>query len=87
MATEPDVSIVVATYNRCEGLGQLLYALAEQTYPADRFEVVVVDDGSTDDTSELLQTIAVPYALHHLSQSNGDRRWPGTGAWSMLAGA
>ena len=71
MATEPDVSIVVATYNRCEGLRQLLVALAEQTYPADRFEVVVVDDGSTDDTLELLQTIVVPYALHHVSQSNG----------------
>jgi GT2 family glycosyltransferase len=71
MVTDPDVSIVVATYNRCEGLGRLLYALAEQTFPADRFEVVVVDDGSTDETPEFLRVIDVPYFLRRVCQTNG----------------
>lgn len=66
-----DVSVVVASYNRCAGLGVLLDALSRQTYPADRFEVIVVDDGSTDGTRELLPTISVPYSLRWWSQANG----------------
>src|SRR4051794_35676673 len=66
----PAVSIVVATYNRCAGLGELLRALARQTYPADRFDVVVIDDGSTDGTQALLNRIQVPYALNCLAQAN-----------------
>jgi glycosyltransferase involved in cell wall biosynthesis len=65
-----DITVVVATYNRRAGLERLLRSLAEQTYPADRFEVVVVDDGSTDGTPGLLGSIAVPYALRSFSQPN-----------------
>jgi GT2 family glycosyltransferase len=70
MDTTLDITVVVATYNRRNGLNRLLQALAEQTYPADRFEVVVVDDGSTDGTSALLRSITVPYRLRSLSQTN-----------------
>ena len=64
------ISVVVASYNRCAGLEQLLRALAHQTYPSSRFEVIVIDDGSTDGTRELLATIVVPYALRSLTQAN-----------------
>jgi len=39
-------SVVIPTYERADGLRSVLLALARQTAPADRFEVVVVDDGS-----------------------------------------
>jgi glycosyltransferase involved in cell wall biosynthesis len=39
-------SIVVPTYNRPEQLRACLQALADLDYPKDRFEVIVVDDGS-----------------------------------------
>lgn len=39
-------SVVVPTRNRHHQLAECLASLAEQDYPADRFEVVVVDDGS-----------------------------------------
>lgn len=40
------LSIVIPTYNRPERLSECLKALAQQTLPADRWEIVVVDDGS-----------------------------------------
>jgi glycosyltransferase involved in cell wall biosynthesis len=54
MPTAPAVSVVVATHNRAERLQTLLDALAAQTLGAERFEVVVVDDGSRDDTPAVL---------------------------------
>jgi GT2 family glycosyltransferase len=68
--TPPVLSVVIPTYNRRDGLERLLRALAQQTYPADQFEVVVVNDGSTDGTDALLRQIETPYRLHALNQAN-----------------
>jgi len=43
-------SVVVPTYNRRASLLRLLDSLDRQTLPADRFEVIVVDNNSHDDT-------------------------------------
>ncbi|MBE9212590.1 glycosyltransferase [Plectonema cf. radiosum LEGE 06105] len=44
--SNPFISIVIPTYNRPERLTQCLESLTKLEYPRDRFEVVVVDDGS-----------------------------------------
>jgi len=49
----PMVSVVIPTRNRREVLEKCLKALAVQTYP--NYEVIVVDDGSSDDTQAFLQ--------------------------------
>lgn len=46
-----ELSIVIATYNRGEKLLGTLRSLAVQTIPAERWEVVVVNNNSTDDTA------------------------------------
>ena len=51
----PDVSVVVATYNRAPLLAPLLEGLRAQTLDRDRFEVVIVDDGSSDESAALLE--------------------------------
>jgi GT2 family glycosyltransferase len=51
---EPEVSVVIPTRDRSERLAAALEALEGQTLEPDRFEVVVVDDGSADGTPELL---------------------------------
>jgi len=50
----PLVSVVVPTFNRSEGLRRVLTAFEQQRPDDLPFEVVVVDDGSEDGTSELL---------------------------------
>jgi len=50
-----DAAVVIPTYNRAEILRIVLSSLARQTYPKDRFEVVVVDDGSWDHTPEVVE--------------------------------
>lgn len=43
-----DLSVVITCYNRREQLHFALSSFDQQTFPRDRFEVIVVDDGSTD---------------------------------------
>lgn len=52
--TAPLVSVVAATHNRRDRLLRMLDALAAQTVGTDTFEVIVVDDGSSDDTPAVL---------------------------------
>ncbi|MEW5980764.1 MAG: glycosyltransferase family A protein [Acidobacteriota bacterium] len=48
-------TVIVPTFNRCEVLRRCLTCLAEQNHPRAQHEIIVVDDGSTDGTSEFLQ--------------------------------
>jgi len=48
------ISIVIPTYNRCEALELVLRAYEAQEPRDLSFEIVVVNDGSVDDTAELL---------------------------------
>ena len=57
------VSVVIATYNRAGLLPRLIAALEAQTLPAGAFEVIFVDDGSTDGTVEVLAALARRSAL------------------------
>jgi glycosyltransferase involved in cell wall biosynthesis len=53
-APQPLVSVVVCTYNRPGRLGRLLEGLSAQTLATDRFEVVVLDNGSGPETARVL---------------------------------
>src|SRR5262245_683074 len=47
LETPPLVSVIVPVFNQSEALRGCLLALSGQTYPRERFEVIVVDNGST----------------------------------------
>ncbi|MFC7878053.1 glycosyltransferase family 2 protein [Isoptericola sp. NPDC057391] len=51
------VSVVVPAYQPGDGIRRVVDSLAAQTMPQDEFELIIVDDGSPDDTWERLQRI------------------------------
>jgi glycosyltransferase involved in cell wall biosynthesis len=70
-AAQPRVSVVIPTHNRKEALLPTLRALAEVEYPADRWEIVLVDDGSTDGTEAAVREWAPesPVPFRYLQQA------------------
>jgi glycosyltransferase involved in cell wall biosynthesis len=60
--TNPLVSVVIPTHNSGRFIVQALEGVLAQTYP--HHEVIVVDDGSTDDTAELLRPFADRIRYH-----------------------
>jgi len=61
----PFVSVIIPQYNRKRLTEELLASLGTLTYPRDRFEVVVIDNFSTDGSWEMLQGAAAdaPFTL------------------------
>ena len=65
----PHLSIIIPTHNRSAVLAKNLAALERQTWPADRFEVLVVADSCRDDTADMVAACAMksPYQLRLLA--------------------
>jgi glycosyltransferase involved in cell wall biosynthesis len=75
-----EVSIVIPTLNRLEDLKKCVGALERQDLPKSRFEIIVVDNGSSDGTMEFLKTKADAGTLRFLEQEK-----PGASAARNLA--
>ena len=58
---QPKVSVLIPAHNEEFVIGNLLQRMTELTYPKDRLEVVVIDDGSTDRTGEIADEFARKY--------------------------
>ena len=67
-AEYPELSIAIASHNRGQLLRSVLEGLARQSYPFDRYEVVVVLDGSTDESEAMTRALDVPYRLRVITQ-------------------
>ena len=66
----PLLSAVVCTYNRAELLATVLESLCRQSLPREQFEIVVINDGSTDDTEATVRSFEGRLPLRYLFQRN-----------------
>ncbi|MEP3685462.1 MAG: glycosyltransferase family A protein [Ekhidna sp.] len=58
------VSVIIPAYNAASTIGRAVKSVTDQTF--NRLEIIVVNDGSTDDIFEALE----PYQVHVVNQSN-----------------
>ena len=63
-------SIIIPTYNRDDVIGMCLDAINQQTFPHDKFEVIVIDDGSTDNTEKIIKNFKNTFKLTYIKQKN-----------------
>lgn len=73
--TKPTFSIIIPTFNRAHTILRALKSLINQTYAPGLFEIIIVDDGSTDQTQEILQRFEVrgPVSIVHVFKENRGR--------------
>lgn len=82
-----DISVIIPTRDRCRSLCRALDALARQSIPADRFEVIVAVDGSRDDTVATLRHASTRFPLRTVAfrESRGAAAARNLGARSARA--
>ena len=68
---EPPVSVVIAMHNEAGALKQKLQNLAELDYPREKLQIIIVSDGSTDGTYELLADSPIPVERISLPTQQG----------------
>lgn len=64
------VSIIIPTYNRPERLRTCLESLAKLNFPTSQFEIVVVDDGSSEPLDDVVKVYTEQLTIHLLRQNN-----------------
>ena len=72
-----DVSVVISTYNRDDVLGRALASLLQQEPPGPRYEVVLVDNNSTDSTQAVVESFIARGCpnLTYLFEPRQSRLW------------
>ncbi len=76
MSSRPEISVIVPVRNGADALPNLLRSLAAQTLSPDRYEVIVVDNDSSDDTAQVARAagaivVTEPVANRSLARNRG----------------
>lgn len=87
----PFVSVIVPVWNGASHVRRCLDAIAAQTYPANRFELIVIDNGSTDDTPAIVvahpraRLLVEPVASSYRARNRGLAE--ARGEWALFTDA
>jgi glycosyltransferase involved in cell wall biosynthesis len=66
MTTSPQISAVICTYNRCHLLADTIESLIAQSLDPALYEIVIVDNASTDDTAAVVTECQQKFAAHNI---------------------
>ena len=73
--SSPTISVIIPAYNDERGVELTLESVTGQTYPADDYEVLVVDNNSTDETGVVCRDYAQRYEyVHALEETDTGHR-------------
>ena len=79
---EPLVAVYTISYNQCETVKKLFHDLVSQKYPSDRYEIIILDDGSSDATFKQLANLTMNCLItvklihcHHKEDYLNAKRW------------
>lgn len=64
------VSIIIPVYNRKEKLAKTIAALTHQTYPHELIEIIIADDGSSDNPDELCEIFGDRFTMKYIFQED-----------------
>lgn len=71
MSKIPDISVLVPVHNQEKYIGRCLRSLLSQNYPRDSFEIIAIDDGSSDRTPYALELFKDEITLIHNENNMG----------------
>ncbi|AEY67378.1 glycosyltransferase [Clostridium sp. BNL1100] len=67
------IDLIIPTYNKSTRLRLVLESLCYQIMPKEQFKVIIVDDGSTDDTSNVVNDYITKLNINYIYQNNSGR--------------
>lgn len=79
---QPVVSILIPARNEEKVIGRLLQRMTELTYPKDKTQIIVIDDGSTDETGNITEEYSKNYSF--IKVIHRDKKHGGLGKASAL---
>ncbi len=66
----PLISVIIPTYNYANYITEAIDSVLNQEYPKDKIEIIVVDDGSTDNTKDVLKDFIQNNVIKYFYQQN-----------------
>lgn len=80
----PMVSILVPAHNESKVIVNTVEALLNFDYPADRYEIIIINDNSSDNTGDLLDAISLRHPEKNFIVINTDNKTGGKGKSNAL---
>ncbi|MDF5735820.1 MULTISPECIES: glycosyltransferase family 2 protein [unclassified Nostoc] len=73
MITNPLISVIIPTYNYAKYVSAAIDSVFNSDFPQDKLEIIVIDDGSKDNTSEIVA--AYGNRVKYIFQQNSGKAW------------